>query len=751
MSKFPVEYTKEELGNPDEIYNPKYRFDSRGNLVLPITPYQRQILETSPGSKDVKMGMGSDKDYPLNDPASIKSGYLHVSVGIKTGTKGGWVTEMSGGDSAYPIRYYNEGTGTAKFYVDDKGNVYMSGEIQADSGYIGGWLIGEHTITAETGVCGLNSEVTAGVDWRFWSGNVTPGSSNFRVDDTGKVYCADIVITGGTINGLAAGTEISIQGWMHDMAFSATDHDTVAWTSGTITLLDGTTYSIGAQAFNISAITYIYFDVDISTTALQASYTPSNAVGSGKILIAVAEDVAVGKKVIFQVFGGKALGGVGKLLVADNIAAGSITANLVGANEIIANTANIADAVITSAKISSLNANVINAGTITAILIRTAASNGRVELVNAGAYSDYITFYDPNGDLTGFITAAGGGTDTLIISNPNTGSPSILFQIGGVQKMEMYPGYITIDDYLVARDIEPVSNGGYYLGTNVKRWGNVYTNQICLNGVCRTTWPSSSAFSCTDLGSCNLNQIGTRAHGSLTGVTADQHHSQSHSHGSHTGIGADNHHSSLSWNLSIVPFSVTTGQLLPVSPGSSNIGNSSNNWDNVYLDSIYKGTEMKLDMYTDSVRCSENFFPASAGSQSLGDTTHYWANIAYKTLEDVGCLGVFDEGVELQDGTIVSDIEALKSIKKDPIRKTVYGVPRFDYKTMPKAVYKKGHDGKGNILPRDDKDRPYEIDEKTKKRVYGEDGAETTALISIMIGAIKELDKKYEELSKKIN
>jgi hypothetical protein len=109
-------------------------------------------------------------------------------------------------------------------------------------------------------------------------------------------------------------------------------------------------------------------------------------------------------------------------------------------------------------------------------------------------------------------------------------------------------------------------------------------------------------------------------------------------------------------------------------------------------------------------------------------------------------LGWFDEGVEMQDGSIVSDVEALKAIKKDerPGRITVYGKPMLDYRTLPKAVYKPA-DERGKLLPRDENDEPYNFDEEGN-RIAAQDGAETTALLSIMVGAIKELNNRIEKL-----
>lgn len=130
---------------------------------------------------------------------------------------------------------------------------------------------------------------------------------------------------------------------------------------------------------------------------------------------------------------------------------------------------------------------------------------------------------------------------------------------------------------------------------------------------------------------------------------------------------------------------------------------------------------------------------------NLGDATNYWNVINHKVLTDRGCLGHFGQGVELQNGTIVSDLEAIKSIQVDtrPGKTTHYGVPMFDYRTMPKAVYwPAGKEGK-KLFKRDKNDEPYKIDKEGNK-IPAADGADLNALISIMIGAIKELSNKID-------
>jgi len=145
---------------------------------------------------------------------------------------------------------------------------------------------------------------------------------------------------------------------------------------------------------------------------------------------------------------------------------------------------------------------------------------------------------------------------------------------------------------------------------------------------------------------------------------------------------------------------------------------------------IYWGGDIVMDILSANIEWRKHMLPYSVSANlNLGSASLYWNEVNYKYLTDRGCLGVFDKGVELRNGKKVSDVEALQSIKKHPRLKTGYGVPRFDYSTMPKAVYRPAPKNKGKKI--------------------GEDGAEITALISIMIGAIKELDNRVKILEKK--
>jgi hypothetical protein len=192
---------------------------------------------------------------------------------------------------------------------------------------------------------------------------------------------------------------------------------------------------------------------------------------------------------------------------------------------------------------------------------------------------------------------------------------------------------------------------------------------------------------------------------------------------------------------------VCQGYTIPSISNYFDLGSTSYYWNTGYVNQITGSQGTIYFNQGGRVQVSTHFDPGNAGSFNLGGSSRYWNDISYKTLTDRGCLGWFDEGVELQDGKIVSDLEALENIKKHPTLKTIYGTPRLDYKTMPKVTYKIATDHEGKILDRDKNDKPFYME--GKKKLYAQDGAEMSSLISIMLGAIKELNKEVKSLKNK--
>lgn len=132
-----------------------------------------------------------------------------------------------------------------------------------------------------------------------------------------------------------------------------------------------------------------------------------------------------------------------------------------------------------------------------------------------------------------------------------------------------------------------------------------------------------------------------------------------------------------------------------------------------------------------------NFVPLGAATLSTGDASNYWNDISYKTLTDRGCLPFCDDGVELMDGRIVSDTEAIRAIEKHPTKLTVHGLPMLNYKSFPKKAFRKA-ESRGVVLTRDENDEP----------IGGADGIEMTMVFGVMLGAIKELTQRVEALEK---
>lgn len=196
--------------------------------------------------------------------------------------------------------------------------------------------------------------------------SVSPSSSN--VVTTPMTFANTAISGSSTIASSLVTPNIANRGWTQTSAFSVTDLDTVAWGAGTFTSADGTSYSIGAgNTGNMSARTYIYLDIAVSTTAYQTTTTASTGVGAGKVLLATAINGAVEPE--FEVFGGAG----GSNINASQIVAGSLTAN-----EIAAST-------ITSGKmsVSQLSAIAADLGTVTAGSI--SINSGVASISSAGA------------------------------------------------------------------------------------------------------------------------------------------------------------------------------------------------------------------------------------------------------------------------------------------------------------------------------------------------------------------------------
>lgn len=206
---------------------------------------------------------------------------------------------------------------------------------------------------------------------------------------------------------------VASRGWGHDLTFSATDNDTVAWGAGTITTAGGQTFAIGAGNTDdpgaMTAKTIVYLDTVISLTELQMTTDETAALGTNRIMVAVCwpsgeATVDAG----FQVFG--ATGELATYLNATNVIADCITAN-----EIYGNTLSVIAA---------------NMGLLTAGEIRMIGVDGSLTITPAGI--KLFDGNDPDADNVRLILNTTDGK--LTFQTAVVGSPHIVIdntQIAG--------------------------------------------------------------------------------------------------------------------------------------------------------------------------------------------------------------------------------------------------------------------------------------------------------------------------------
>lgn len=320
----------------------------------------------------------------------------------------------------------------------------------ADQGTIGGWtLASDRLYSGSFELNADNEQILIGSATAPLTGNGIfigyDGSSAYdlRAGDPAGAYvhwdgsAGTLTLHGAVIESPASTSDLTIQGWTHNLVFAADDYNTVSWGTGTIVFPYGGTFniSVASDTGNITQSTYIYLDTAVSTTALQTSIVHTDSVGANKVLIAVASPNAdTAKDAEFAVFGGGYGVGFSKTVYADSIAANTITGN-----EIVSNT-------ITATHISSLSFSgktatfdtgsvggwTMSSGTLTSGNVTISATAERIlmgsasaPLTGAGIFlgkdgSDYeARFGDPAGDYIHFDgSTLDIHTETFTGSNP---------------------------------------------------------------------------------------------------------------------------------------------------------------------------------------------------------------------------------------------------------------------------------------------------------------------------------------------
>lgn len=453
--------------SPNIITNRDYRSINR--------PYDKFLNRTGTGYSVNPTNTYSQpglQSLAQTNPASGNISGINITPGSTTGgvdTTNGSVEQMPvKSEGAMSdlwidkfIRSSNWQPKSVGFYIDGQtgyaefSNVFVSGNIQAQTGSIGGFEIENVFIEDVADTFGLSSDTTGvGPYVRLWAGASflnranapfvvysdgsikgtgitvskidipdTITTKSFHVDSAGNAWwgaigigsatakilntgvatftalvtLSNVTITGGNV--ATATLNKGIQSWTTNIVFSSVSANQINWSGGTIQTQDSQTYSINSgNTGGMSALTYIYLDTNVSSTVLQITTSFSVATGDNKILIAAASNGAVSASVI-------PYGGQQPIVTGDNIVASSILAANIAVGSVTANKINVGTLSAISVNLGSITAGTITGISIIGSTFRTATSGQRIEL---NVIANEIDFYDPGGTLTGEMHANGG-------------------------------------------------------------------------------------------------------------------------------------------------------------------------------------------------------------------------------------------------------------------------------------------------------------------------------------------------------
>jgi hypothetical protein len=186
--------------------------------------------------------------------------------------------------------------------------------------------------------------------------------------------------------------------WSTNVSWSASDYNTVAWSSGSVYLPDWTSLTVtSGNTGNMSSMTYIYYDR--STNTVSTTTSANDSVWENKVLLCVAKPTSSWKDAEFQAFWTNAQS---TFITADNIAANTITGNEIQANSITAWEIDVSQLSAISANLGTITAWDITWTTITAWstsgrAVKLDPTGNRIEFYYGGNLVWYIIGWGVNG------------------------------------------------------------------------------------------------------------------------------------------------------------------------------------------------------------------------------------------------------------------------------------------------------------------------------------------------------------------
>jgi len=306
--------------------------------------------------------------------------------------------------------------------------------------------------------------------------------------NTGNVQIDGAQIEDGTIP--TTTLDVSNWGWGQTCAFVSSTLNTVTWGAGTFTSADGTAYSIDAGSTGVMAAkTYIYLSLLDSETVYQKTTTSSDAVGLGKVLIAVAENGITSATYMLS---------EATQIVGDNIIANTIDASKITTGQLIVGTNVGLGTAKDSAGVTTIVGNVVTTGYVNALNITAQYVVASISISSpsiiggsiAIGSSNNIFKADANGIYLGNaafgsapfrVTMAGAVTAssiTLTNASVGTGSTWTGNSISSAYIGNLDAGKITTGSLSVART--DATNGATF-NSNISG-GGTGTDQIGNNG-----------------------------------------------------------------------------------------------------------------------------------------------------------------------------------------------------------------------------------------------------------------------------
>lgn len=211
----------------------------------------------------------------------------------------------------------------------------------------------------------------------------------------------------------------SAQRFGSDINFTPSDYNTLAWSSGTITMSDDTQYIVnsGNTGDMSTALHYLYFDKDVSTSAIQVSTSSTSMSGNDRLLMCVSFASTSTDQDPFYV---PAVGVLG-------LNEGQLSANIVASNILKSNT--ITAALINVAQLSAISADMgtVTAGTVSANVI-----------VAAEQFTAAYAFFRNSARVTGYIQ--GGVSSSEAAIGRHEFRDLVRFSSGGA--VQLYDGRI---------------------------------------------------------------------------------------------------------------------------------------------------------------------------------------------------------------------------------------------------------------------------------------------------------------------